>query len=195
MEWSCSWSWGKKGSLLFGFHSKVSSQTAGMLPVMFTAAFPVSSINDALSLTGLNRYFWMNDGEIVYENGWHIISNKQNRCAFYLTKTLQETEQYFVGVRIKTPTQEKTHVLLFTHLSCYPFCYSLRPVKCVMGDWLCREKRHQMEWLWPHHFFLTSKTSGLAKIRLSTWLNTNIRQTSSSIVALPCWLNWLFKIR
>ena len=43
----------------------------------------------------------MNDGEIVYEEGWHIISKKQNLCAFYCTKTLQETEKYFVGVRIK----------------------------------------------------------------------------------------------
>ena len=30
--------------------------------------------------------------------------------------------------------------------------------------------------------------TGLAKIRLSTWLNMNIHQTSSSIVELPCWL-------
>ena len=84
----------------------------------------------------------MNDGEIVYENGWHIISNKQNLCAFYLTKTLQETEQYFVGVRIKTPTQEKTPVLLFTHLSVTPSAIFLDKLsKCVMGDWLCREKK------------------------------------------------------
>ena len=157
---------------------------------MFTAAFPASSINDTLSLTGLNRYFWMNDGEIVYEKGWHIISNKQNLCAFYLTKTLQETEQYFVGVRIKTPTQQKTYVLPF-HLSCYPFCYSLRPVRCVMGDRLCREKKTS-DGVTLALSLLTSKTSGLmtelAKIRLSTWLNMNIHQTPSSIVALPCWL-------
>lgn len=60
---------------------------------------------------GLNIYFWMHNGWIAYEESWHIIGTQEYLNTSYLTKILQETEWYVVGVRIRISTWEKIHVL------------------------------------------------------------------------------------